>query len=88
MTICWKKLAPIFAVVGLIGFFPFINELFRPGYLLGIACVSSYPNGRVEEDMGDSCYASTLPKAINCAEISGSPLSEIALSYLSRQPLL
>ena len=64
MTIRWKKIAPIFAVVTLVGFFPFINELFHPGYLSGIACVRPYLDGRIEKAWGKSCYDPTLPEAI------------------------
>lgn len=64
MTIRWKKIAPILIIIVLVGFFPFINELFRPGYLSGIACVRTYPDGRVKNDWGESCYDPTLPEAI------------------------
>lgn len=64
MTIRWKKIAPILTVILLVGIFPYINELFRPVYMSGIACVRSYPDGRVEKDWGESCYDPTLPEAI------------------------
>ena len=43
MTIRWKKIAPILAVITLVGLLPYINELFHPGYMSGIACVRPYP---------------------------------------------
>lgn len=64
MTIRWKKVAPILAVVMVVGLLPYINELFRPGYMSGIACVRPYPDGRVEKDWGDRCYDPMLPEAI------------------------
>ncbi|PZO45941.1 MAG: hypothetical protein DCF15_21050, partial [Phormidesmis priestleyi] len=64
MTIRWKKIAPIFAVVTAIGLFPLLYERISPDHFSGVACVRSYSDGRVEKDMGDSCYDPTLPEAI------------------------
>ena len=64
MSIRWKKIVPILTVIPLIGLIPYIHELFRPGFMSGIACVRVYPDQRVENDYGDSCYDPTLPEAI------------------------
>ncbi len=63
MTIRWKRLAPVLAIVAAIGLFPLLYEQINPDQFSGIACVRSYPDGRVEKDMGDSCYDPALPEA-------------------------
>ena len=64
MTIRWKKLAPIFAITLLVGLFPLGYELIYPERMSGIACVRTYPDQRVEKDMGESCYDPNLPEAL------------------------
>jgi len=68
MTIRWKKLAPIVAViigVGIvIGLVPHVATAIAPERFSGIACVRVYPDQRVEKDYGDSCYDPELPEAI------------------------
>ena len=64
MTIRWKKIVPILAVITLIGLIPYIHELFHSGFMSGIACVRVYPDQRVENDYGDRCYDPTLLETI------------------------
>ena len=64
MTIRWKRIGPILTVITLGALWPLIHELFQPGYMSGIACVRPYPDGRVENDYGKSCYDPELPPAI------------------------
>lgn len=64
MTIRWRKIAPLIAIVIAIGLFPLLCERIYPERFSGVACVRPYPDGRVEKDWGESCYDPTLPEAI------------------------
>lgn len=64
MPIRWKKIIPPLAIAAAIAGIPYIYQAVNPDAFSGIACVRRYDDGRVEKDMGESCYDPNLPEAI------------------------